>query len=142
MKNSLSGVSFALTLTLLSFTACQKTVDVEPEKSPSVDLLKVLICGVYDITTKSVKIKAESNLIELSEVGVCWSDANPQPTIYDLKTSEKTKDKVFTAIIKNLKAETTYFVRAYKLHESKAIYSDVMTIKTLTKTAEAFQKER
>jgi hypothetical protein len=142
MKNSSIGASIALTLTLLSFAACQKSTAIEPEKSPTADLLKVLICGVYDITTKSVKIKAESNLSESSEVGVCWSDANPQPTIYDLKTSEKTKDNVFTATIKNLKAETIYFVRAYKLHESKAIYSDVMTIKTLKKTVDAIQKER
>ncbi len=142
MKNSLSGVSFALTLTLLCITACQKTVDIEPEKSPSVDLLKVLICGVYDITTKSVKINAESNLIELSEVGFCWSEANPQPTIYDFKTSEQSTGKVFTTIIKNLKPETIYYVRAYKLHASKAIYSDAMTIKTLKKTVDTIPKER
>lgn len=141
MKNSSTGACIALTLTLLSFAACQNNAAIEPEKSPSVDLLKVLISGVSDITPYSFKIKAESNTTTPSAVGVCWSDSNREPTIYDLKTVEKFTDKVFTIDINKLKPETTYFVRAFIIYHSKPIYSDVLTIKTVKKTADAIQKE-
>ncbi len=140
MKNSSIGACIALTL--LSFTACQKSTAIEPEKSPTADLMKVLICGVYDITPYSVKIKAQSNTSQPSEAGVCWSDANPEPTIYDLRKVEKYTDKVFIIDINHLKPETTYFVRALIIYHSKPVYSDVMIIKTLKKSVDAIQKER
>ncbi len=98
------------------------------------DEAKVLINGVTDITTTSVKVAGE--ILDLgpgiTDHGHIWSLIE-NPTIADSKTSlgPITNTGTFQSTIDGLTSNTIYFVRAYVIAGNKTIYSPT-TIKFTT----------
>ena len=59
--------------------------------------------------------------IELTEIGVCWSE-NQNPTVADSHLSTRNCDEPFMTTITGLKPNTRYRVRAYALRGSDYFY--------------------
>lgn len=65
------------------------------------------------------------------EKGLCYSTDNPEPTIYDERTSESFSNNGVIYSIKNLKPATLYYVRAYAISNNWIVsYGDVVKIYT------------
>lgn len=62
--------------------------------------------------------------------GVCWS-LKPNPTTKDSLTRDTVKTGVFTSSLKNLLADTLYYVRAYATNNDGTAYGLQMTFRTL-----------
>lgn len=67
----------------------------------------------------------------ITDRGICWSDINPEPTIYNNVIHEGTGTGEFTTIITGLNSSTTYHVRAFATNELGTVYGDVVTFTTL-----------
>lgn len=61
--------------------------------------------------------------------GVCWSTSE-KPTISNSKTQDGTGSGSFTSSIVDLKASTTYYVRAYATNSEGTGYGSVVSFKT------------
>ncbi len=61
--------------------------------------------------------------------GVCWSISH-NPTTSDSKTSEATGTGVFSSYIIGLKANSTYYVRAYATNSAGTAYGNELLFKT------------
>ena len=61
--------------------------------------------------------------------GVCWS-TNTKPTINDSVTNQGAGANSFTGTMKNLKPNTTYYVRAYATNKYGTGYGNIMTFTT------------
>ena len=68
--------------------------------------------------------------------GVCWSETS-EPKInnlYSEESNEGTGTGSFTSSMINLKANTTYYVRAYAINEAGTVYGEEKSFKTLPST--------
>lgn len=140
MKKIISSMSTLLLIASL-FVGCQKNQDAVTPQDAGDNIAKVDICGYYELTAGSVRLKAESNLSTKYEAGFCWSEVNPLPALTDSKTGELLISRVFEGQIRNLKPETSYYIRAYLMYQSKPIYSKVFSIKTLKKPVSPIRQE-
>ncbi len=61
--------------------------------------------------------------------GVCWS-TNPIPTINDSKTEDGAGEGSFVSNIRGLRANTTYYVRAYATNSKGTGYGSTISFKT------------
>ena len=68
----------------------------------------------------------------VSARGICWS-TSPNPTIADNKTTDGSGTGSFTSSMTNLKANTTYYVRAYATNEKGTAYGEVKSFTTSKK---------
>lgn len=88
---------------------------------------------VSNITQNTVNSGGEITSDGGSDVtarGVCWS-LKPNPTIKDSLTKDAAGTGVFISSIKNLLADTTYYVRAYATNKDGTAYGIQVTFKTL-----------
>ena len=77
-----------------------------------------------EITYTTIKISGEVKSLDENEIisqGICWS-TNPNPTIYDDIITENTN--VFSKIISNLTANTTYYFKIYATNINGTAYSE------------------
>ena len=77
-----------------------------------------------EITYTTIKISGEVKSLDENEIisqGICWS-TNPNPTIYDNIITENTN--VFSKIISNLTANTTYYFKIYATNINGTAYSE------------------
>ena len=85
------------------------------------DLLSFTYGRVTEITKSSftasftVAFKSDEykTLTQTPEVGICFSDINKKPTIYDCKRKQGTSFKNYTFSITDLDGGTTYYYRIY-----------------------------
>lgn len=67
-----------------------------------------------------------------SEKGFCWSDTNPEPTIFDETSTETFSNNGTIYVMRGLKPATTYYVRAYARTSGYQVgYGEVVKINTL-----------
>ena len=62
--------------------------------------------------------------------GVCWSTSS-SPTISENSTTNGTGTGSYSSIMKNLKPNTTYFIRSYVINAQGTIYGNQLSFKTL-----------
>lgn len=79
--------------------------------------------------TAIIQSAGESSSV-IRETGFCWSETNPLPQLTDNKLTVTAEEVSFSAILKGLKPETKYYIRAYAINEVKAGYSNVAEITT------------
>lgn len=84
------------------------------------------------IHAEGVITSAGSENSTVQEVGFCWSTTHTEPTITDSRKQATLSGRAFASDLYNLRAETTYYVRAYAVNESMTGYSDVIVITTPT----------
>lgn len=81
-----------------------------------------------DSTDTSVQIEARilsRGETALTEKGFCWSSESEVPTTANLKKIVEGDEETFSAIISDLKPETTYYIRAYAVNGQGVGYGDV-----------------
>ena len=126
-KNKLSIMYFVVLL--FAFTA---TYSCKP--TDSVELYPILTTGeatlIAQNTTKSGGNITSDNGFEVTARGVCWS-LNPNPTVNDSLTIDAAGTGAFISSIKNLLANTNYYVRAYATNKKGTGYGPQVTFKTL-----------
>jgi uncharacterized protein (TIGR02145 family) len=66
----------------------------------------------------------------VTQRGVCW-DTSPNPTINNSKTENGTGMGSFTSIMRGLKPNTTYYVRAYATNSKGTGYGNTLSFTTL-----------
>jgi hypothetical protein len=81
-------------------------------------------------TTATIKIEITSDGgLAVESGGVCWSSANPMPTLWDSKTTDGTGTGSFTSSITGLTAGTNYYVRAYATNSLGTGYGNGISFK-------------
>jgi uncharacterized protein (TIGR02145 family) len=66
----------------------------------------------------------------ITERGICWSETQP-PEITDNKTNDGSGTGSYTSAIAGLKANTTYYIRAYATNSNGTGYGSVKSFTTL-----------
>ena len=66
----------------------------------------------------------------VTERGICYSNANSEPTITDTKVISGQGNGTFNLSISSLSAATTYYLRAYATNENGTAYGDAVAITT------------
>lgn len=101
---------------------------------PEVALPTVGATTTSDITENSATLTAEVTSDgggEITEKGFCYSSTNNTPTEADTKTVSTVEGNAITATLSGLKANTTYYVRAYAANKEGISYGAVATFTTL-----------
>lgn len=83
-------------------------------------------------STTASSIVAEGNITNnggyaVSERGICYSTTNAEPTTNDLYIANGSGNGTFNVSITNLKANTTYYIRAYATNKIGTSYGDAKT---------------
>ena len=113
----------------MSLSATQKTdtgcTTVQQAK------LSVTTVRVTDIKATQAKCSFTVQGSPINEKGVCFSDS-PSPTISSKKSvAHGNPINTGTSIVSGLKANTTYYVRAYAKSGSEVFYGNELSFKTL-----------
>jgi hypothetical protein len=78
-------------------------------------------------------------LTDLLEHGFCWS-LNPEPTIFDQRTTKYLSSNGFIYKIENLEPATVYYMRAYAISKSYTVgYGDILKVITIPKGTVSYQ---
>ena len=117
-----------------NFTGPEEQPEDEPEE-PEIVLPTVTTNSVTNITTNSATCggNVTSGNGTVTARGICWSETS-EPKINNLYSEESnngTGTGSFTSALTNLKANTTYYVRAYATNEAGTSYGEVKNFKTL-----------
>ena len=112
-----------------------KTIKTSAEAAPT-----VTIADATDLTSSNFSITGRVGSVGTSDVtqmGHCLSETNQNPTTGDTKTETggTNAPKDFRSNFGSLKANTTYYVRAYATSPVGTGYSDVKTVKTANEVA-------
>jgi hypothetical protein len=67
----------------------------------------------------------------VTERGICYSNINNNPTIYDKKTPLDSGVGSFSANLNTLPPNTIFYLRAYAINRNGVAYGETKTIKTL-----------
>ena len=108
-------------------------------EEPEITLPTVTTNSVSNITSNSAAcggdVTSDGNGTVTAR-GVCWSETS-EPKINNLYSEESndgTGTGSFTSSMTNLKANTTYYVRAYATNEAGTVYGEVKSFKTRAST--------
>jgi hypothetical protein len=113
----------AILIPFFFLSACQKNDELSSWTDTPED---INICFIYTLTAGSVIITSKNDFIQTSEMGVCWSDQNLEPTILDSKKAQEGSKKVFTVGLDHLEDKRVYRTRAYAIVNGIPQYSRVM----------------
>ena len=69
--------------------------------------------------------------MEITSRGICWSDINPTPTIYNNVVEAGAGTGEFTVMLTGLTSATTYHVRAYATNGLGTTYGEAVTFTTI-----------
>ena len=117
---------------LVFITSCDKDDDLN---LPELGLTEIKYISHNSATIIGNLISEDG--IHISERGVCWS-TSPEPTIEDNKAlmEESIRTPVFTSILKDLDAETTYYVRSFATTDDGTEYGSEVTVTTTSPLAD------
>ena len=93
----------------------------------------VVTDSVYNITAHTAKCRAHvvsDGGFAVTKRGICWSN-RPDPTIDDNITEDGSGLGEYTATLKDLVENTTYYIRAYATNSTTTVYGEQITITTL-----------
>ncbi|GGH23419.1 hypothetical protein [Mucilaginibacter phyllosphaerae] len=127
MKKTLTPLYLLLLTLVVTFSACTKNSNVANELPVLVTNNLVTEASGTSAYTGGIITNTAANFIEY---GVCYSTANPAPTISDAKTQEKIRLLSFNSHLTGLTPNTTYYVRAYATNATGTGYGDVIQFKT------------
>ena len=121
----MKSINVILVLLLSSaFVGCTKTEDN----------LSITTKSIAEITINSAKsggnVSATGN-IKVQVCGICWSES-PSPTTNDFFTTDSHGNGEYISSMRNLKAGTKYYVRAYATTNSGVMYGEEKEFITLS----------
>lgn len=124
-------IYFAVTiiLSILLIVSCKKDKTEEKKTVPTLSTKKVTNIQSSNAVTGGDILN--NGGADISEIGICWSSENNNPTISDdfLKHTSATESS-YTAIMQNLIPSSPYYVRAYAKNDVGVGYGDVITFST------------
>ena len=108
---------------IVSFTTEESSVPIVVT-NPYSDLLATSVtCGGDVLSDGGMPITSR---------GICWSDINPEPTIYNNVIEAGTNGTgEFIVTLTGLNTTTTYYVRAYATNELGTVYGETVSFTTL-----------
>lgn len=129
-NNFTSPVTYVVTA--LDGSTQNWTITVTVEDNPIATVTTT--SATYTAITASVTGRINSaNGGTLTARGVCWSTSNTSPTVSDKHTTFTPYVGTFTDVIRGLKGNTTYYVRAYATtSEGGTSYGDAISFTTDT----------
>ena len=95
--------------------------------------ISVVTQSVSNLTANSVTCGGEvlaDGGVPVTACGFCWSTSE-NPTLNDNHTVDNSGSAVFTSVITDLSAATTYYVRAYATNSEGMAYGDELSFTTL-----------
>lgn len=124
MKQHLTKSLTIAALACLLATGCKKEEDSVPS------LTTIEVTEITQNTAIGGGILANFRRDEVIVEGVCWS-TSPNPTVKDSITKGLVLKNEFTYKLVNLKANTTYYIRAYATNREGTGYGNTVTFNTL-----------
>jgi uncharacterized protein (TIGR02145 family) len=127
MKNIVNSLSIKYLIpiaVILIFRCSEDKFNDQPLK-----IITSRISSITNVTAYSGGQISSEGGSSISEKGICWSEESV-PTINDKKILDYTYDNPFTCFISGLKANSTYYVRAYIKNENGTSYGDELSFKT------------
>ncbi len=107
---------------VMTFTTAESSAPIVTT-SPYNDLLATTVtCGGNVLSDGGMEITSR---------GICWSDINPTPTIYNNVVEAGAGTGEFTVMITGLTSATTYHVRAYATNGLGTTYGEAVTFTTI-----------
>lgn len=144
-KKSLLSVSLLVLLALVLLNCDKKKDDPAPGTgtpptttigAPALDKAAAATAP-SDITAEAAKVSSTISAnggAAITQYGHVWSDTKTEPTTADAKTELGKTDGPFplkfTSDLKNLKANTTYNVRAYAINDKGTSYGTAVQVKS------------
>jgi uncharacterized protein (TIGR02145 family) len=128
-------ISAAIFLSSLLTNGCEKT-DMEFEAPADRDT--VIAISHFDIFhVHQTRVRGTATIFNPGETdilqrGICWSEIN-NPTIYDNITVNGSGAGSFITAITGLTANTTYYARAYVIHQLGTVYGEDIHFNTTCK---------
>ncbi len=123
---SILKISFILLVTCTLLT-CQKWDWNNPydDKPPT-----VTTNNVSNVTQTTATVSATAIGIN-TEMGVCYSTINPNPTINDTKIVSTGTTESYTIKLSNLTTDQTFYIRAYAINNKGISYGNSLTFNTI-----------
>lgn len=124
LKRNKWSIAIVLLLFSLFIISCKKTDGK----------LTVATKPIVEISTNSAKsggIVTVSGNITVQVCGICWSES-PSPTTNDFFTTDSQGNGEYISSMRNLKAGTKYYVRAYATTNSGVMYGEEKDFTTLS----------
>ena len=107
---------------VVTFTTAESSAPIVTT-SPYNDLLATTVtCGGNVLSDGGMEITSR---------GICWSDINPTPTIYNNVVEAGAGTGEFTVMLTGLTSATTYHVRAYATNGLGTTYGEAVTFTTI-----------
>lgn len=113
-----------LILLFFTITSCNNDDGIEINNPE----LSIALVDNITFTTAEIESEIILNNTQIVSKGICWS-TSPNATINDNKTNES--NLVFTSLIANLTANTTYYYKIYASSENETYYSEEASFNTL-----------
>jgi uncharacterized protein (TIGR02145 family) len=127
-------------ITVLTFTNCT-TDEPKPNENKGPDMPELTTKPITEISTNTAVsggIVVKNDGSNILETGICWS-LEQNPTISDSITKLKVLSGEFTASLRNLLADKTYYVRAFATNYDGTAYGNELSFKTLPPSIAALQ---
>ena len=107
---------------VVTFTTAESSAPIVTT-SPYNDLLATTVtCGGNVLSDGGMEITSR---------GICWSDINPTPTIYNNVVEAGAGTGEFTVMLTGLTSATLYYVRAYATNGLGTTYGEAVTFTTI-----------
>jgi sugar lactone lactonase YvrE len=128
---AITFLSISFLLLIIISVGCNKSSS--SNTIPSI-LTYGVVSGVTTTTAQACAVVTDYAGGVLTANGVCWSSANPTPTIADTKTSNSVDTVTFIANLTGLIPNTTYYIRSYATNSAGTGYGNVVKFKTNSAT--------
>jgi hypothetical protein len=134
IKNLMPGTEYFITAYVQDKQL--NMASIETFKTASLQAPKVTIADATEIKFNTFSITGqitELGTSDVTEYGHTISETNKLPTEADIVTkmgATNTAPKDFKSVFTQLKANTTYYARAYAINETGKSYSEVKTVQT------------
>lgn len=115
-------------MALLAVTACEDEIDKQRDKHAGE--VHATASEIYSVEVTSAIFDATVYGDGVTERGVCWGESE-FPTLEDYSVADTESGAgSFTAVMDNLKANTTYHARAYAIRDMHTYYSSSLSFTT------------
>lgn len=133
MKKPMSSLYFVVvifSIAMFSFSGCEKENNDTPNvpKMPLLTTSAITGIGTGGAVTGGNITSQGSAAVTVR--GVCWGEA-VNPDLTGTYTTDGAGTGVFTSTLSGLKANTTYYVRAYATNQAGTAYGNQLSFKTL-----------
>jgi uncharacterized protein (TIGR02145 family) len=119
---------FLILMLLISVFSCKKESD--ETGTSAIIMSTTTVSKISDTSACSGGNITNSGGLAVKARGICWSSVTPNPTTLDSKTTDGTGPGGYVSNMRNLTANTRYYVRAYATNAARTAYGNVLAFST------------